>query len=556
MSETGAATEGPGSDRPVVGRARVRRTSTASGGSCEPWSKGWAAASQVFDVPATAGQPWFDSGIDLETGEEASITASGKVHYCDNCAGKPGMPSNDVGPDGFDQGPADSDFLVPSLPAHSLIGRVGSGAAVFVAKGPTIVKGRGRLRFAFNDNLYSDNSGAFHVTVTTHSNPVAPSSSCASGPSVLLWTNSNTGAVSNGPGGRPAFTLSSAACITQVVTYHWNNGRGAAPGTISIQRAPSTGPIVGTFQAQGTPGQNNVRNANWVANISPPLELSADNYSIVDSDEATWSRNSQSAFRGFAAVYGKCADGSTDCASRAEFKISPPDLRGQWVCSGPCQKPGGIGSITGVGPSLTLINEVGQKSTAYFADRATIVARDWGGYGKVSGDLRVITWANNTVWTRSGGSSGAGPVFPPGPAPKPVACTLRAGFQFDCYGQVLDVSPKPIVLGGTLTVTVNPKSGYSFDGHTAIILEPISGVGLGVGLRTLCGGLRGGAPNTPCPLSGPKSMTLSVPDDGSIPTGYYILRAENWERSNVVGGAGASTPKSTKADSDQVKFIK
>ena len=482
--------------------------------------------------------------------------------------------------------------------------------------------------------------------MTTHSNPVAPSSSCASGPSVLLWTNSNTGAVSNGPGGRPAFTLSSAACITQVVTYHWNNGRGAAPGTISIQRAPSTGPIVGTFQAQGTPGQKNVRNANWVANISPPLELSADNYSIVDSDEATWSRNSQSAFRGFAAVYGKCADGSTDCASRAEFKISPPDLRGQWVCSGPCQKPGGIGSITGVGPSLTLINEVGQKSTAYFADRETIVARDWGGYGKVSGDLRVITWANNTVWTRSGGSAGtagsagtdlrgqwvcsgpcqrpggiesitgvgpsltlinevgqrstayfsdpativarewgglngklspdgrvitwanntvwtrsggssaAGPVFPPGPAPKPVACTLRGGFQFDCYGQVLDVSPKPIVLGSTLTVTVNPKSGYSFDGQTVIILEPISGVGLGVGLRTLCGGLRGGAPNTPCPLSGPKSMTLSVPDDGSIPTGYYILRAENWERSNVVGGAGASTPKSTKADSDQVKFIK
>jgi hypothetical protein len=385
---------------------------------------------------------------------------------------------------------------------------------------------------------------------------------CPSGPSVLLFSNTNTQAVTNGPGGRPAFNLSTNACITQVVTYHWNNARGAMPGKISIQQAPSSGPIVGTFQAKGTSGQNNVPNANWVANIRPSLVLTPNSYSVIDSDDATWSRNAQSAFRGFVEVYGTCADGSTDCAKRPVFKISPPDLRGQWVCSGPCQRPGGIESITGVGPSLTLINEVGQRSTAYFSDPATIVAREWGGLnGKLSPDGRVITWANNTVWTRSGGSggtggsSGAGPVFPPGPAPKPVACTLN-GFQFDCYGQVIDVSPKPVVLGGSLTLTVNPKSGYSFDGKTVIILQQIPGVGVGVVLRTLCGGSRGGAPNTPCPLSGPKSMTLSLPNDGSIPTGYYILRAENLETANVVGGAGVSTPKSTKADSDQVKFIK
>src|SRR5262249_25961135 len=118
---------------------------------------------KVFDVPATAGQPWFDSGIDLETGEEASITASGKVHFCDNCVSK-GLPSNEVGPDGFDQSQWANDDLVPRLPALSLIARVGSAAAVYVGKGPTIVWGRGRLQFAFNDSYYSDNSGAFHVT--------------------------------------------------------------------------------------------------------------------------------------------------------------------------------------------------------------------------------------------------------------------------------------------------------------------------------------------------------------------------------------------------------
>jgi hypothetical protein len=102
---------------------------------------------------------------------------------------------------------------------------------------------------------------------------------------------------------------------------------------------------------------------------------------------------------------------------------------------------------------------------------------------------------------------------------------------------------------------VSPLSGYSFDAHTVIVLEPSAGVGLGVGLRTLCGGLRGGALNTACPAApGSKTMTLTIPNDGSLPLGTYLLRAENWEPSIVVGGVGTCTPACTEADAGFVKF--
>ena len=179
-------------------------------------------------------------------------------------------------------------------------------------------------------------------------------------------------------------------------------------------------------------------------------------------------------------------------------------------------------------------------------------------------DLRPETWSQNTASMNKGfaivngtpatpraappPTPGPGASARPTPAPKPVACSFRNGFQFLCFGNVITLSESPVVLGTALTFTVNPASGYSFDANTVIVLEPISGVGLGVGLRTLCGGLSGGAAAPACPLTGPKSMTLTIPNNGSIPPGHYLLRAENWEPSIVVGGVGVCTPTCTEAD--------
>ncbi len=111
-----------------------------------------------FTVPGSAA--WFDTKIDLKAGDEVSITAQGKVHFCDHC-----QPANDAGPGGFPQFPAASGTPGPGLSSLALIARVGGCAPVFVGSGPTIVRGEGRLQFAINDSFLPDNTGAFLVTV-------------------------------------------------------------------------------------------------------------------------------------------------------------------------------------------------------------------------------------------------------------------------------------------------------------------------------------------------------------------------------------------------------
>src|SRR5713226_8348733 len=118
---------------------------------------------------------------------------------------------------------------------------------------------------------------------------------------VDLYNNTNTGGVNNRPTGKTAFALNRAAQITEIVTYHWNNGQGATPGSISLQA--SNGKIFGPFRARGTSGQNNAPNVNWVAAVN--LRLPAGNYVVLDSDPATWSQNAQSAYRGFVIVRGR-----------------------------------------------------------------------------------------------------------------------------------------------------------------------------------------------------------------------------------------------------------
>ncbi|HXP75274.1 MAG TPA: hypothetical protein VN823_14110 [Stellaceae bacterium] len=186
-------------------------------------------------------------------------------------------------------------------------------------------------------------------------------------------------------------------------------------------------------------------------------------------------------------------------------------------------------------------------------------------------DTRPETWSQNArsndkgfaivSGTPAAGGGGASPsprpgTTPPRPpaAPPPVACTFRNGFQFLCFGDVITLSSNPIVAGGMLTLTVNPASGYSFDASTVLVLEPTSGVGFGVGLLTLCGGLVGGAAAPACPFTAPKTMTLPIPGGGPIPAGTYILRAENWNPSVVVGGVGICTPTCTEADAGIVQF--
>jgi hypothetical protein len=116
-----------------------------------------------------------------------------------------------------------------------------------------------------------------------------------------LFNNTNTGAVANKPTIQTTFLTPGNTHITQLVTYHWNNGRGAPPGSISLKSM--SGPTFGPFKAQGTSGQNNAPNVNWVADVNFTEPIGT--YVIVDSDPNTWSQNAQSHGAGFAIIRGE-----------------------------------------------------------------------------------------------------------------------------------------------------------------------------------------------------------------------------------------------------------
>jgi hypothetical protein len=122
-----------------------------------------------------------------------------------------------------------------------------------------------------------------------------------------LFNNFNGAAITNGPQHATTFTLSQSAQISWFATYHWNNGQGAVPGTITITPVDSNGRPSGTPYGpygMGTQsGQTGIPDTAWVGNING-LVLQAGRYEVQDSDPNTWSANAQSGFEGFFRLAG------------------------------------------------------------------------------------------------------------------------------------------------------------------------------------------------------------------------------------------------------------
>lgn len=146
---------------------------------------------------------------------------------------------------------------------------------------------------------------------TAPSDPAVTPSAPAVTPSALAVTivrlcdNTNTLSVDNRPPSRTSpCVLHQGAHITQLVTYHWNHGRGATPGTIMFFN-PTTGEQHGPFTATGSVGQGGAANVNWTADVN--LVVPAGAWQVVDSDVETWSWNDGSGNHGFTVVFGDWA---------------------------------------------------------------------------------------------------------------------------------------------------------------------------------------------------------------------------------------------------------
>jgi len=106
------------------------------------------------------------------------------------------------------------------------------------------------------------------------------------------------GAAYNQVSAPTAFKINQAWQVTEIVTYHWNNGRGKTPGTIGLQA--SDGTLYGPWQASAMAGSG-VPTAAWV--VTPNVVIPPGNYTVIDSDPSTWAQNTET--RGAGMAWGK-----------------------------------------------------------------------------------------------------------------------------------------------------------------------------------------------------------------------------------------------------------
>jgi len=122
-----------------------------------------------------------------------------------------------------------------------------------------------------------------------------------------LLNNWNGESVSSGPTETTTFTIAQPYYVTVVSDYHFYNG-GVLPGTISLRH--SDGTLYGPWNAVSGEAVWGVSNSVWVA--TPSVIIKPGVYTVIDSDNATWSYNFGG---GFSAVYGLIQTPPTATAS-------------------------------------------------------------------------------------------------------------------------------------------------------------------------------------------------------------------------------------------------
>lgn len=138
----------------VLTRAELESADTVVG----PVGTSGSNATEVI-VPST--ERWFDTGIDVRAGEVVTFQATGTIRM------STGNDSDTASPAGSFSGRHADHAPFSNRPAGALIGRIGSGAPVYLGeRGQVSVPRSGRLYLSVNDDYLQDNSGDYRVTLS------------------------------------------------------------------------------------------------------------------------------------------------------------------------------------------------------------------------------------------------------------------------------------------------------------------------------------------------------------------------------------------------------
>ena len=121
----------------------------------------------------------------------------------------------------------------------------------------------------------------------------------------VIWSNFNNEPVMNNPkyyGTFPVPQDHAPVLITRIRTFHWNNGNGAAPGTICVQDG-NTEKELQCWQAVGRSAYG-VPNVYWEV-LTDFTMYPGQTYGFKDSDFNTWSNNESSNYYGMIELYGE-----------------------------------------------------------------------------------------------------------------------------------------------------------------------------------------------------------------------------------------------------------
>ena len=145
-----------------IGRIYLDRPAAATAGTTGSQGGSTASGPNSRTVQVSAQRQWTPTGIIVRRGDVVQFSSSGEVRLS--------ADASDTAPVTGREGRRGVKFTLPNTLGGALIGRVGNGQPFGIGDQASVpMPGNGELFLGVNDDVFTDNSGEFSVTVNAQS---------------------------------------------------------------------------------------------------------------------------------------------------------------------------------------------------------------------------------------------------------------------------------------------------------------------------------------------------------------------------------------------------